>query len=403
MDSQGSDEKRKLAHESYTVGWICILRCELNASRALLDEVHQPLPQAEKDDNSYLLGRMAEHNVVIAFTGSGTYGTNAAAQTATHLTRTFCKIRFGLMVGVGGGAPKRPDPNDPFRDIRLGDVVVSAVKGSHGGVLQYDMGKWVNENEFRVESHLNKPPKILSKAIELLQSHHDFREGKMMQYINEVAVKSTKLPALKQYQFPGRDQDQLFRSDYLHAGGSDCSSCDDSKVEKRLHRDLDDPVVHYGLIASGNAVMRSAQRRDKLRDTWGVLCFEMEAAGLLDDFPCVIIRGICDYSDDHKHKVWQPYAAVAAAAYAKDLLRVIQPQEVESMEAAAIIAKFSGTVITTSKAVNRIESRVVKDEDKRILDWLTLIPIDYGSQFSDVLKVREPGTGQWLLDSAQYQ
>ncbi|EJP61980.1 Pfs, NACHT and Ankyrin domain protein [Beauveria bassiana ARSEF 2860] len=67
MDTQRGDEKRDLDHDSYTVGWICVLRSVLNASRALLDEVHQPLPPAEKDDNSYLLGRMAGHNVVIAF------------------------------------------------------------------------------------------------------------------------------------------------------------------------------------------------------------------------------------------------------------------------------------------------------------------------------------------------
>jgi nucleoside phosphorylase len=164
----------------------------------------------------------------------------------------------------------------------------------------------------------------------------------MIDYISEVASKSTKLRALKYYCFPGEDQDYLFRQDYPHAGGEDCSTCDAARVENRLSRETDDPVVHYGLIASGNAVMRSAQLRDKLRDTWGVLCFEMEAAGLMDDFPCIVIRGICDYSDDHKHKLWQPYSAVVAAAYAKDLLGVVQPWEVEDMEAAAKIIEKSG-------------------------------------------------------------
>jgi nucleoside phosphorylase len=186
---------------------------------------------------------------------------------------------------------------------------------------------------------LNKPPKILSKAIELLQSDHDFGEGKMMHYIKEVAIKSAELPALRAYRFPGRDQDQLFRPTYHHAGGEDCSACDTTQVEKRLSRESDDPIVHYGLIASGNAVMGSAQRRDELRDAWGVICFEMEAAGLMDDFPCVVIRGMCDYSDDHKHKLWQPYSAVVAAAYAKDLLRVLQPWEVENTEAAVKVIK----------------------------------------------------------------
>ena len=122
----------KLTHGAYTVGWICVLRCELNASRALLDEEHERLQPGEKDDNGYLLGRMGRHNVVIAFPGTGTYGTNAAAQTAANMVRTFRNIRFGLMVGIGGGAPKQPNLKDPLKDIRLGDVVVSDPKGNHG-------------------------------------------------------------------------------------------------------------------------------------------------------------------------------------------------------------------------------------------------------------------------------
>jgi hypothetical protein len=123
---------KKLPYDAYTVGWVCVLLSELNASRALLDEEHERLPPGEKDDNSYLLGRMGKHNIVIVFPGSGTYGTNATAQTITNMVRTFRNIRFGLMVGIGGGAPKPPDPKDPLKDIRLGDVVVSDPKGNHG-------------------------------------------------------------------------------------------------------------------------------------------------------------------------------------------------------------------------------------------------------------------------------
>ncbi|KAH1912671.1 hypothetical protein KXV48_001139, partial [Aspergillus fumigatus] len=44
------------------------------------------------------------------------------------------------------------------------------------------------------------------------------------------------------------------------------------------------------------------------------------AAGLMDILPCLSIRGICDYSDSHKSKEWQRYAAATAAAYARELL-----------------------------------------------------------------------------------
>lgn len=200
------------------------------------------------------------------------------------------------------------------------------------------MGKCKN-NEFSIESHLNKPPAVLSTAVQLLQSDHDFGEGKMTQYIAEVALMSTKKNALRDYRFPGGDKDQLFRSDYPHSGAENCSTCDATQVEKRLDRESDNPAVHYGLIASGNVVMKSAQLRDKLRDEWDVLCFEMEAAGLMDSFPCIVIRGICDYSDDHKHKIWQPYAAVVTASYAKDLLRVLKPRQVGNIGPAARMIK----------------------------------------------------------------
>lgn len=92
---------------------------------------------------------------------------------------------------------------------------------------------------------------------------------------------------------------------------------------------MDNPAIHYGSIASGNQLMKDALVRDRYAGQ-GVLCFEMEAAGLMNHFPCLVIRGICDYADSHKNKEWQGYAAMAAAAYAKDLLYRISPNRVEA-------------------------------------------------------------------------
>lgn len=113
-----------------------MLPSELNALRLLLDEEHEQLQPAENDNNSYLLGRMGAHNVVVTFPGSGKYGTNPAAQMVTNMVRSFPNIRFGLLVGVGGGAPKPPSSKDADKDIRLGDVVVSEPKGNHGKTFE---------------------------------------------------------------------------------------------------------------------------------------------------------------------------------------------------------------------------------------------------------------------------
>jgi nucleoside phosphorylase len=64
--------------------------------------------------------------------------------------------------------------------------------------------------------------------------------------------------------------------------------------------------------------MRDAAQRDQVSAELGdVLCFEMEAACLMNNFPCPVIRGVCDYADSHKNKRWQAYAAGTAAACAK--------------------------------------------------------------------------------------
>jgi nucleoside phosphorylase len=82
-------------------------------------------------------------------------------------------------------------------------------------------------------------------------------------------------------------------------------------------------------------VIKDGQFRDRIAQELGVICFEMEAAGLMDSFPCLVIRGICDYADSHKNKRWQPYAAATAAVHAKELLGVVKKQGVDELEPAS--------------------------------------------------------------------
>ncbi len=93
--------------------------------------------------------------------------------------------------------------------------------------------------------------------------------------------------------------------------------------------------VHFGLIASGNRVIKNAHFRDQLLQDLNsdVLCIEIEAAGLVDNFPCIVIRGICDYADSHKNKVWQEHAAAIAAAFTKELLGYVPPSDVDKAQA----------------------------------------------------------------------
>ena len=149
-------------------------------------------------------------------------------------------------------------------------------------------------------------------------------------------------PAMQDFSYRNPEDDQLFQADYDHMGSDkDCKSCDEERLIQRKPRTTNVPLIHYGLIGSANQVMRHGVTREKLRQEKGIICFEMEAAGLMDNFPSLVIRGVCDYSDTHTHKNWQPYAAATAAAYAKELLWVIAPVQVEKTPTAADAIKAS--------------------------------------------------------------
>ncbi|KAI9774480.1 MAG: hypothetical protein M1839_001713 [Geoglossum umbratile] len=310
-----------LTREAYTVGWICALPKELAAAMAMLDDLHPPLPQLPDDNNSYTLGRIGDHNVVIAcVAGERSQKKNylSCHDFADQMRRGFRLVRFGLMVGIGGGVPSAG------HDIRLGDVVVSKPGMQNGGVIQYDFGKVEKEGKFIYTGSLCTPPKMLLAALSKLQAVHAFQGNQLAQYT------STIKPLMRQqgFQYQGVEYDLLFEAEYDHVGDNPtCEKCEVGKLVKRPDRESADPVVHYGMIASGNQVMKHGGIRDRLSREFGMLCFEMEAAGLMDNFPCIVIRGVCDYADSHKNKWWQEYAAATAAAYAKELLSIIPAME----------------------------------------------------------------------------
>ncbi|KLJ11374.1 hypothetical protein EMPG_09678 [Blastomyces silverae] len=306
-----------LTHASYTVAWICALPLELAAAKAVLDEFHPTLPQPKSDHNVYTLGSVSGHNVVVACLPVGVYGTTSATAAVSHLISTYQNIRFGLMVGVGGGVP------GGIPDIRLGDVVVSKPTDTSSGVIQYDYGKTLQNGRFHRTGSLNKPPPILLKGIAQMKS--DYILGKAS--ISNIMASNLQKEEVRK-QFPRPSKDQLFQSAYGHVGDRpDCATCDQSQLVDRLERVTQEPYIHYGLVASGNQVMKDARTRDLIARELDILCFEMEAAGLMDEIPSLVIRGICDYCDSHKHKDWQGYAAFSAAAYAKALLELVPLNE----------------------------------------------------------------------------
>ncbi|KAH6625586.1 hypothetical protein C7974DRAFT_377081 [Boeremia exigua] len=317
--------QRQLRCTDYTVGWVCALPVELAAAQLMLDAKHPDLPRDPSDNhgNLYVFGSINGHNVVIGCLPAGQTGNNSAAVVATQMLATFKKIRFGLMVGIGGGVPST------HSDIRLGDVVVSQPAGTFGGVVQYDMGKTTSDGFLRTGS-LNSPPQTLLNALAAIQA--DEWLGKSGFLAHAQKLEGTKFRRSR------AGQDVLFHAAYEHEDphSQTCVKCSADRIETRQPRmDGEEVVVHFGTVASGNRVMKNATERDiASAQLGGVLCFEMEAAGLMNTFPCLVIRGICDYSDTHKNDRWQAYAAGIAAAYAREVVSVIQPTEVADIQTA---------------------------------------------------------------------
>ncbi|KAG5654894.1 hypothetical protein KAF25_005851 [Fusarium avenaceum] len=295
----------------YTAGILCALPIEMKAIRALFDERHQSPTGILGDENQYVLGQMAQHMVVATSLPAGEYGTNAAASAISDMMRSFLSLQFCLLVGVAGGAPSEEN------DIWLGDVVVSLPTRVFPGVIQYDLGKEKSGSEFELTGVLQRPPRVLTNAISKLRSDPDLGINPLDPHITKI------INSLPTYGSPGPELDILFKTPCSQKNCTD--GC--SHLEQRLPRLTTEPRIHYGLIASGNRVVKDAVLRDQLQRQYGMLCFEMEAAGVMNRANCLVIRGICDYCDAQKNKDWQSYAAATAAAYAKLLLGAVAVNE----------------------------------------------------------------------------
>ena len=339
---------------AFEVAIICALRTESDAVEALFDEFWEEDEQYGKapgDLNSYTLGRIGQHNVVLAYMPG--MGKGAAANVAASFRSSFPNIRLGLVVGICGGVPQGDSHGD---EILLGDVIIST------GVVQFDFGRQFADGVVRkdtLQDNLGRPNLEIRGFLNKMQGL--LARTKLQKRISEYVAEVSSKDGFDGWRYPGPNEDKLYQATYRHkhqdpavctvcaqcdgdgdavcetALNSSCSilQCDESQLvaRERIHQALQSSLsagglagtptctVHFGLTASGDIVMKSALHRDRIAAKENVLGFEMEGAGVWDNFPTVVIKGVCDYADSHKNKKWQRYAAVTAAACAKAFLR----------------------------------------------------------------------------------
>jgi nucleoside phosphorylase len=256
----------------------------------------------------YTVGEIGNHRVAVV----GYYqeqGLAASGSMAAEVIRDLPNLQFGLLVGISGGIPSSTN------DMQLGDVAVATPEDNRPGIVGYDLGKEVEDGRYELKHWQNSTHPLLRSVINLIRARNGSQFRRHLRILD-------KHP---EFQRP----------------------------EAALHTDPMRPKVHYGTILSGNTVIKSQSRRDQLRDMYGGIAVEMEAAGIMTRLPVAVIRGISDFADSSKNSAWQPYAAIAAAAYAKEVLLCLPYEDRK------VGKPLPGTLISYSKItlVSRRASR----------------------------------------------
>ncbi|KAL9473975.1 hypothetical protein ACSS6W_008355 [Trichoderma asperelloides] len=371
--------KKPSQREDFEIVVICGSSLEFNAVSLLFDEFWDEdgdqYGRSSGDVNHYTTGRIGRYSVVLTLLAH--MGKTHAASSAACIRSSYSGIRLALLVGICGGVPHAASSEDD--EILLGDVIISRT------VVQHDFGrlyphKFIRKNTF--ENNLGKPNKDIRNLLVTFETDIGLErlQRRTAYFLKQLQANAAGRKRQGRYSYPGTAEDKLFKPVYCHKHHMPCacicrdcngifdpvcdealnSSCEDlgcdniyleprrQLEEKRLlEREKSDkaqePTVHVGSIASGDMVMKSAEDRDKIAKREGVIAFEMEGAGVWEELPCIVIKGVCDYADCHKNKRWQDFAAATAAAALKAILeRYVQTDRifkggVDSLERELII------------------------------------------------------------------
>ncbi|PLN79580.1 nucleoside phosphorylase domain-containing protein [Aspergillus taichungensis] len=299
---------RPASRSDFEIAIICARTVEQDAVHALFDQYWDDNgPAYDKhpgDPNAYSCGAIGRHNVVLVHMPG--IGKASAAAVAAHCRVSFPNLKLALIVGVCGALPFM----DPAQEIILGDVIIG------DGIIQYDFGRQYPGQFFRKNTlldSLGRPSPEIRAHLAKLKS----RRGRAsLRHAMETHLRFLQSdPHFKEeYQYPGTKQDVLYKPE-----------SNTVVPRRRLEQPCPRPCVHFGAIASGDTLMRYGTRRDAVAANEGIIAFEMEGAGVSDNIPHVVIKGVSDYADSHKTKAWQPYAAGTAAACMKAFLQTWVP------------------------------------------------------------------------------
>lgn len=352
------------SRDDFEIAIICALPLEYDAVSLLIDQFWDDdsdiYGRAIGDPNTYVTGRMGSFDVVLVLLPN--VGKVSAASAASSFRSSFPKITLTLLTGICGSVPYTSDGEEIF----LGDVVISKT------VIQYDLGSQHGEDFLTRETlddRLGRPGPNIRNLVHVAETTHgrgrlETRAAVLLEQLqHNVTQRKMRKPAVN-YEYPGIFKDRLFEPSYRHKHRTSspdrwCNDCDKSEEaacdhshtlpcdelgcenkhlvhRKGLHEyqlpksqlDVQDPEVRnpsifIGCFGSGDTILKSAMHRDQISRRHSILAFEMEGAGIWDELPCIIIKGISNYADGHwnaDNPSWKYFAAATAAATARALI-----------------------------------------------------------------------------------
>ncbi|KAJ5219952.1 hypothetical protein N7468_009156 [Penicillium chermesinum] len=409
MPLQSRSYVRPSYRRDFHIAIICALAVEYDAVSLLVDEFwdrngHQ-YGRTSGDPNTYRNGRIGEHNVVLLLLPG--IGSASAASAAASLRKSYPMINLVFLVGVCGGVP------------------------SVGGLPS----KFVPKDATEISRHA--PSKDIRGLIAYLKTG----SGRMeLEEVTDENLRAIRHAAASKsfehsYEYPGPSEDELFAATYNHkhrnlacdvcdedifceeASKASCDElgCDKTQLvpRKRLRTpQAGRPGIFIGRVASADTVMKSGQHRDCIAEWCNAIAFEMEGAGLWDEVPSIVVKGVCDYADSHKHKAWQPFAAATAAAVTKSILnRYGITNDADSFGAESAVdkdvARYGQDIehhVSYPGATARYQGRDMWIHDqKRPFGLLaSLSVLDHLTPLKQARRKRQSGTAEWLFETKTF-
>ncbi|KAK5052008.1 hypothetical protein LTR84_002812 [Exophiala bonariae] len=297
----------------FEIAIICALCEGYDAVKAILDEVYDGdiHRKGQNDPKNYTLGKISALNVVLSLLPR--MGKKHAASGSAYFRTSFPDIKLCFLVGICAEAPR----NKRNEELLLGDVIVSTE------LVQSDFGRQWKDGISRKDTigdNLGRPNKEIRVFLAELQT---WETGKKLR-ADAVASFVKMLQIRDVWQNPGREHDIMFDPDYEHkhqvegechvcspdetcdlARGASCKDvkCDTVKILVRgSDREDEHLLIHFGAFSSADQVIKSSKHRNAVTAADGAIAFEMQGAGVWDNFPTIIVKCVCDYADSHKNK-----------------------------------------------------------------------------------------------------